>query len=102
MQELNLDSERGIKVFRIIQESVNNAIKHSKAKSIIISMKDDGSKVLLEVKDDGVGMDVEQLDRKNGLVHMEARAKEIGAGFKLMTQLNEGTSVKIWCKSGEI
>lgn len=101
-QELSLDSEKGIKVFRIIQESINNAIKHSQAENIIISMKDDGSKVLLEVKDDGVGMDISLLERKNGLVHMEARAKEIGADFKLLTNLEEGTVVKIWCQSEQI
>lgn len=95
-QYVEFDSEKGIRVFRVIQESVNNAIKHSGAKNIHIQCFDsDQGKIALIISDDGRGMEIEKLDRKNGLIHMETRAKKIGAEFKLDTQLNAGTTVSL-------
>lgn len=95
-QDVEFDSEKGIRVFRVIQESVNNAIKHSGAKNINISCFDnDLGKIVLATSDDGKGMEIEKLDRKNGLIHMETRAKKIGADFKLDTDLNAGTTISL-------
>jgi signal transduction histidine kinase/tetratricopeptide (TPR) repeat protein len=96
-QDLEFDSEKGIRVFRIIQESVNNAVKHSKAKNIEIKCYDtEEGKIVLSTSDNGEGIDLENLERKNGLIHMETRAKKIGAEFKLETKLNEGTTISLY------
>jgi len=94
--DIELDSEKGIRAFRIVQESVNNAIKHSKAQNITIQCFDDeNGYVVLKTTDDGIGIDLEKLNRKNGLIHMETRAEKIGADFRLQTKSNMGTSISI-------
>jgi len=101
-QDIELDSEKGIRVFRIIQESVNNAIKHSEAKNIIIECFDDeNGNIVIKTTDDGRGIDLDKLERKNGLIHMETRAKKIGAAFNLQTKINIGTSISIILSSSK-
>jgi len=92
-QKLNLDSEKGIKVFRVIQESVNNAIKHSKATKVEIIIEDADEFIRLIIKDNGIGMDLDKLERKSGLRNMEERAKRVGAAFKIESELQKGTEV---------
>ncbi|NPD44688.1 sensor histidine kinase [Lentimicrobium sp. S6] len=92
-QELVLDSEKGIKVFRIMQESVNNAIKHSEADKIILSFIDIEEAIMIKIEDDGKGMDIDDLERKNGLAHMEVRAEKAGGNLRISSELNKGTQV---------
>ena len=95
-QDVEFDSEKGIRVFRIIQESVNNSIKHSEAKNISIRCFDnEEEKIVLSTSDDGKGIDLDNLERKNGLIHMETRAKKVGAEYHLKTKLKEGTTVSL-------
>lgn len=95
-QDIEFDSEKGIRAFRIIQESVNNAIKHSGAENICIYCFDnDEGDIVLKISDDGKGIDMGKLERKNGLIHMETRAVKIGAKYHLNTKLNEGTSISL-------
>lgn len=94
-QEINLDSEKGIKAFRIIQESVNNAIKHSEAQNITVSFFDEEEKLVVQIIDDGKGMEMDHLERKNGLNHMKIRANKIGADFEISSQLGKGTQIQL-------
>jgi len=92
-QELKMDSEKGIKVFRIIQESVNNAIKHSSAKKVDVMIDDKEEFVRIRIMDDGKGMDLDHLDRKSGLRNMEERAKRVGGAFEITSQKDQGTEI---------
>jgi len=92
-QDLKMDSEKGITVFRIIQESVNNAIKHASAKKIDVIIDDLDIFVRIRIIDDGKGMDLANLDRKSGLRNMEERAKKVGAAFKITSKKSHGTEV---------
>ncbi|TAG43161.1 MAG: tetratricopeptide repeat protein [Cytophagia bacterium] len=95
-----LSAENGINLFRIIQEALQNAIKYSKATQIeicltLISEK----KLLLKIKDNGIGFDLEQAYKKRehyGLLNMQARAELMQADFKIRTQPSKGgTSIEI-------
>lgn len=92
-QELELDSEKGIKVFRILQESVNNAIKHSEADKINLSFIDLEEAIMIKIEDNGIGMEIDDLERKNGLVNMEERARKVGGSLKIRSEPNKGTQV---------
>jgi len=93
IQQLKMDSGKGIKVFRIIQESVNNAIKHSSAQKIDVLFDDEDEFIRIRIIDNGLGMDINNLDRKSGLRNMEERAKQVGATFKIVSQKNKGTEI---------
>jgi len=86
---------QGINLFRIIQESVNNAIKYAHAQKIIIQMHENENEIIFSVNDDGKGFDDKQMNQGFGLKNMKARAEEINALFVLKTEFNKGTSVII-------
>ncbi len=101
-KQLALDSETGIKLFRIIQEAVNNAIKHSEAKEIGITIFDENENIVIQIADKGKGVVVEELERTNGLNHMKTRAQEIGAGYDFSSHPGQGTTIKISCQRSVI
>jgi len=71
-------------LYRIVQEAVHNAIKHGKAKNLCISLNPKDDKIVLSVKDDGIGLPPELKRGKGmGLDIMRYRARAIGANLEL-------------------
>ena len=87
-----------IKIYNIIEELVNNIIKHSKAQngSIMLTEKE-GNKLIIQIIDDGNGFDVKKAINKNGLglSHIEARIKVMKGVFNINSKKGEGTSIFI-------
>lgn len=84
-------------LFRIIQECYNNAIKHSGGNQISISLKIEDEKYLIEVKDNGIGFNEDDIEKKNchfGLSIMKERVS-ILKGKMSIQSCNKGTSIKI-------
>ncbi len=95
---VKLDPKKELVLFRIVQEAINNAVKHSKAKHITAHLSYAGSICKLCVEDDGLGFDPASpalVNLSSGLINMEERAKMIGASFKLTSIVNSGTSIII-------
>jgi signal transduction histidine kinase len=85
--------------YRIAQEALNNATRHSKAKQITISVESDGSLLKLAVRDDGIGFD-EPSERQRvlrsgsmGLIGKDERAQLAGGRLKLRSVPGSGTTV---------
>ncbi len=87
IEEYDLDWK--MNVYRIIQEAVNNAVKHSRAKSITIFLD---SKNLV-IKDDGCGMAIDNNSDGIGLRIMKGRAELIKAKLIIASEINAGTSI---------
>lgn len=83
-----------IKVFNIIQELVNNILKHSKAENAYIMIEEEEGKLNIIVKDDGEGF-VEKSSNETGigLNHIKARINIMKGHFLLETAIGEGTKV---------
>lgn len=87
--------------YRIIQESITNAMRHANAKNleIVLDMKDDAA--CIAVMDDGTGFDrtTAQADRRRspalGIASMRERVEEIGGELSISSQLGKGTVVNI-------
>ncbi len=87
--------------FRIAQEALNNARKHSKATEVIINLKYLENLIQMTVQDNGAGFDIQKVKSESqaslrgsmGLTSMQERAKLIGADLKIESKLNQGTSV---------
>lgn len=79
-------------LYRITQEAMNNSIKHGKAKHIAISFATEGEKIILTVKDDGVGFSVLPNRKGMGIPLMNFRARKIGATLRL-ERAKEGGAV---------
>ncbi|MDD3654398.1 MAG: GAF domain-containing sensor histidine kinase [Desulfotomaculaceae bacterium] len=84
-----------IQLFRIIQESLTNIRKHSKARSASVSIKQYSNQVLIEIDDNGQGFDENKQYTGYGLSVMRERAEEIGANFKITSRQNQGTHIMI-------
>jgi len=95
-----LDSETELNLFRIIQEAINNIVKHSKAKNVNITIARTGTNFITEIKDDGNGFDYEKIlksqDRGFGLFNMLERAKLIDGKFLINSKPGQGTQIKIF------
>jgi signal transduction histidine kinase len=87
-----------IKIYHIIEELINNIIKHSKAKNAsIILAERNGDKLVIQIIDDGDGFDIKKGRNKKGLglSHIDARVKVMKGVFNINSKQGEGTSIFI-------
>lgn len=103
LKTLDLDFEIKNSVFRLLQEFIQNSLKHSKCKNITIKItqKEDFAssenflKTLISIEDDGIGFDQNIKKDGIGLSNMKRRANEIGANFDLKSELGKGTKLNL-------
>ena len=92
-----LTKEAQINCYRIIQECINNAMKHAEATAIRVSSNTQPGKVELIVQDNGKGFDKNMLERKSvrsfGLINMEERIKMLRGKLELETAANKGAKL---------
>jgi len=86
-------SLEGMNIYRIIQEAVNNAIKYANAKHINVTFQKSLDIMLINIKDDGIGFDIEKTEFGNGLNNIQKRAKDINAQVEINSSPNEGTEI---------
>ena len=95
----NLNSEIEIVIFRIVQEFINNSIKHSKAKNVTIVTKINGdNNFFIELKDDGVGFNLKKLKPNTdgrGINNLKTKVNAFEGEYSLTSKENEGTRLKI-------
>jgi signal transduction histidine kinase len=85
-------------VFRIAQEALHNALRHSHAGHIAVRLDENGKALALTVSDDGVGFDPTApalRSRRLGLTSMEERARELGARLSIESATGTGTTVRL-------
>jgi signal transduction histidine kinase len=98
--ECDLDDAMKITVFRIIQESLNNIIKHSNATHVNIHLHFDEKNVRISVFDNGIGFDQDQIQQRRtsrpslGLAGMEERAALLGGTVTVQSRPGYGTEVE--------
>ena len=87
-------------LFRIAQEALNNALKHAKPASVVVTIRVEGETpeqhVVLEVVDDGVGFDADAVGETGGigLESMRERTEKLGGELVVRSTPGKGTSVK--------
>lgn len=88
--DVRISSKHALNVFRIIQEAIHNALKHSAANMISIQVSS-GEQVSVQVADNGIGIDNSSTVSGNGFLNMQARAKETGMKLTIDSVLKQGT-----------
>lgn len=95
----NLENELEIIIFRILNELINNTLKHSNAKYIYVSLKSIKNKLSLQFTDDGIGFDVDSYLNKNlkegGLANIISRINSIEGKINIKSTPNEGVKINI-------
>jgi len=93
-----------IKVYNIIQEFINNILKHSQASRAIIKIEDINGNIKILIYDNGIGFDLNLLDKKEGIgiKQIEARVQLMEGDFKIESMLDKGTQIEISIPTIEI
>ena len=94
-RNLLLNSIEGMNYYRVIQEAVNNALKHADATKITITFSQNQGKIRLCVEDNGVGITQEN-KFGNGLGNMKTRAERIGRELSIASDEGKGTQICIY------
>ena len=91
------DQDFEIKLHNIIQELINNTLKHSEATTASILLVEKDEKLLLSIKDNGKGFDKLQVPKKDGLGinQIDARIHMMKGKFNIKSENNKGTLVTI-------
>lgn len=95
--EMAFTSVQGMNIYRIIQESINNAIKYAEAKAITVEISSNDAGVSFMILDDGIGFDISAIELGNGLNNIKKRANELGGQLVIESQIKKGTSITLIC-----
>ncbi len=87
------DIDAATNLYRIAQESINNAVRHARADSILVRLESQAGRVMLQITDDGVGIQHPDQQQGMGLRIMRYRATAMGGTLDIQSQPDLGTSV---------
>ena len=92
---IELDVDRSMALYRILQEALTNVIRHAKASSIRIRLEQKPDEVILEIADDGRGITKDQLSdsRAFGLIGMRERILALNGTIEIGPGKNSGTRI---------
>jgi signal transduction histidine kinase len=99
-EELLISSALKIAIFRIVQEALNNITKHAQAKDVYIQLEYRTNRVIVSIRDDGVGFDLDMVRMSRtrrpslGLVGMRERAALVGGEVNIQSSPGQGTLVE--------
>jgi signal transduction histidine kinase len=91
-EEIVLPREYNRNIFLVTKEIVNNAIKYSQARNIDIIMDLNNDNFYCQIKDDGIGFDIDHIKDGNGLKNIKHRIEELGGKLSILTSSGQGCS----------
>jgi len=95
----NLSESLRISLYRIVQESLTNSLKYSKAEKVVVMIKkiirNDVEKIYLEIYDDGVGVNKDKIKLSFGLLGIKERVEMHNGEFEFLSKLGEGFKIVI-------
>ena len=90
-----LSSSKQLMTYRIIQEQLNNVLKHSKADRVSIRLGQDNGIVHLVINDNGVGFDAQQIKQGLGLNNIRNRLEVVNGNMQIESQPGEGCTLVV-------
>jgi two-component sensor histidine kinase len=91
--QLKIDMEARKNIYLIIKEGINNIGKHSDATQAELSVKAHQNRIYFNLKDNGLGFDVQAFNEGNGLRNFKERAEESRFEIEINSKINEGTEL---------
>lgn len=92
--------EHEVELFRVIQELITNAIKHSQAKEIFVQLISDKDGLRVLVEDQGVGFNMKKIKTTGlGLLNLKSRIEKIGGEYTIESSIGQGTTIMIELKN---
>lgn len=93
--DTTISSVKGMNVYRIIQESINNAIKYASPSFVKIQVTQDDQSYQVTIHDNGVGFDTHSISLGNGINNMKKRTSNIEGKIEISSELQQGTTIKL-------
>jgi signal transduction histidine kinase len=82
-------------IYRLVQETLTNVSKHADTNRAVVSVRESGGSVVVEVRDDGIGFDLDETAGGFGLIGMRERAELVEGTLAVASAPGEGTTVTI-------
>lgn len=92
---LELKKDQKLVLIRVIQECLNNAIKHAQPDQITIRILQNGTARKISIFDDGKGFDTTQKSQGSGMHNLSKRMETIGGRFILTSEVGKGTQITL-------
>lgn len=99
--KLTLEKEIQVIIYRVIQEFINNSLKHAQCTTIFISITLKNNEIKIELKDNGKGFDLNKVELGNGIYNIKSRLEAINAKYEFDSKLNLGTRLLIKLKQSQ-
>lgn len=94
-------TEQEITAYRLVQEALSNAAKHSRAKRVMLEVRGDSSAISITVEDDGTGFDPASRTSGFGLSGMRERVVLVDGRLEIASRPGGGTRVEAWLPLGQ-
>jgi signal transduction histidine kinase len=91
----DVEDDLKLNIYRIIQEQMNNILKHSNAIHTNISLTDDADYLYVSIEDDGKGFDTSLKRKGIGLANMSNRVESFNGEIKINSSPDNGCEIKI-------
>jgi signal transduction histidine kinase len=96
--ELIVDDTRATSLFRILQESLTNVIRHANASQVQVKLYQDSGRLVMQINDNGIGIQPDRRKTANafGLVGVEERILALSGAFTIASVPGEGTTLTVY------
>ncbi|SFT83771.1 Histidine kinase-, DNA gyrase B-, and HSP90-like ATPase [Lishizhenia tianjinensis] len=94
-EDVEIDKDKEIFMYRMVQEILNNVIKHAEATEVFITIKMDENDSFIRIEDNGKGFVLEEVNLGSGILNIKERCKFIGGSFDLKSVPGKGTTYQI-------
>ncbi|WP_219116274.1 PAS domain S-box protein [Janthinobacterium sp. UMAB-56] len=95
--DLGLDQRQTSAIFRVLQESLSNIVRHAQASAVDVTLAQDADAVVLRISDNGIGMQPDDHGKKAafGLKSIRERVHALGGELRIQSQAGRGTALAI-------
>jgi len=94
-EEENLPANLKLTLFRIVQEQINNIIRHAQATTILIQLQNDAEELMLSVSDNGHGFNPSVKSNGSGLSNIKSRAQLFNGHTEIRSSAGKGCSLEL-------
>lgn len=91
----NLSGDIKINLYRILQESLQNAVKHAQCKNVVVNFAAVDDLLDISIIDDGKGFDFKKRKKGIGMRNISSRVKKLGGSWTIKSEIGHGTSLQL-------